>query len=169
MLTVDKDDGRVMEFLAELSLWEIYAIVCGLLGTLGILFGAIARKKFAIATSVLPLICIAVTTPVTERLVIPYLNDRYPIVFANKELPKKIDQQTTLKKIDLTDNIYSYFYDLDLDDDWFDAPVVKSAHLSDLCSFLLPKFASGEASLANYIYQLKGRDYSFSVDSSDCS
>lgn len=121
------------------------------------------------APSVLPLIGIAMTTPVTERFVIPHLADRYPVVFANKDLPKKIDQQTTLKKIDLTDHIYSYFYDLDLDEDWFDAPLVKSAQLSDLCSFLLPKFDSGEASLANYIYQVKGKDYSFSVDSSDCS
>ena len=57
----------------------------------------------------------------------------------------------------------------DDDDDDFDPPVMKSAQLSDLCDFLLPKFSSGEASLANYIYQLKGRDYSFSVDSTDCS
>jgi len=167
-VTGNKDDGRMMEFLAELSLWEIYAIVCGLLGALGILFGAIARKKFVMPLSVLPLIGIAMTTPVTERFVIPHLADRYPVVFANKDLPKKIDPQTTLKKVDLTDSIYSYFYDLDLDDDWFDAPLVKSAQLSDLCSSLLPKFISGEASLANYIYQLKGKDYSFSVDSSDC-
>ncbi|WP_240535437.1 hypothetical protein [Rhizobium freirei] len=158
-----------MEFLAELSSWEIYATVCGLLGILGIVFGAIARKKFAMAPSVLPLLAIAMTTPLTERLVLPYLADRYPVVFANKDLPKKIDPQITLKKIDLTDRIYSYFYDLDVDDDWFDAPLVKSAQLSDLCNFLVPKFDSGEASLANYIYQLKGKDYSFSVDSSDCS
>lgn len=157
-----------MEYLAELSLWEIYAIVCGLLGALGILLGAIAQKKIAMPLSVLPLIGIAMTTPITERFVIANLANRYPVVFANKDLPKKIDQQTTLKKIDLTDSIYSYFYDLDLDDDWFDAPLVKSAQLSDLCSSLLPKFVSGEASLANYIYQLKGKDYSFSVDSSDC-
>ena len=166
--TVDKDDGCIMEFLAELSLWEIYAIVCGLLGALGIFLGAIVRKKFAMPLSVLPLLGVAMTTPLTEQFVIPHLVDRYPVVFANKDLPKKIDQQTTLKKIDLTDSIYSYFYDLDLDDDWFDAPLVKSAQLSDLCSALLPKFVSGEASLANYIYQLKGKDYSFSVDSSDC-
>lgn len=157
-----------MEYLAELSLWEIYAIVCGLLGALGIFLGAVAQKKIAMPLSVLPLIGIAMTTPITERFVIPNLANRYPVVFANKDLPKKIDQQTTLKKIDLTDSIYSYFYDLDLDDDWFDAPLVKSAQLSDLCSSLLPKFVSGEASLANYIYQLKGKDYSFSVDSSDC-
>lgn len=166
---VDKDDGCMMEFLAELSSWEIYATVCGLLGILGIVFGAIARKKFAMAPSILPLLAIAMTTPVTERLVVPYLTDRYPVVFANKGLPKKIDSQITLKKIDLTDRIYSYFYDLDVDDDWFDAPLLKSAQLSDLCDFLLPKFSSGEASLANYIYQFKGKDYSFSVDSSDCS
>ncbi|NTF41943.1 hypothetical protein G6L80_08450 [Agrobacterium rhizogenes] len=158
----------MMEFLAELSSWEIYAIVCGLFGGLGILFGVIARKKVAIPLSVLPLLGVAMTTPVTEQFVIPQLANRYPVVFANKDLPKKIDQQTTLKKIDLTDSIYSYFYDLDLDDDWFDAPLVKSAQLSDLCNSLLPKFVSGEASLANYIYQLKGKDYSFSVDSSDC-
>lgn len=158
-----------MESLAELSLWEIYAIVCGLLGALGILFGMVAKRKFALAPSVLPLIAIALTTPVTERFVIPVLVRQYPLVFANKDLPKKIDQKTTLTKIDLTDHIYSYFYDLDLDDDWFDAPLVKTAQLPDLCNFLLPKFVSGEASLANYIYQLKGKDYSFSVDSSDCS
>lgn len=166
---IDKDDGRMMEFLAELSSWEIYAIVCGLLGAAGVLLGALVRRKFAVASSLLPLLAIAMTTPVTERLVIPYLTQRYPVVFANKDLPKKIDQQITLKKIDLTDRIYSYFYDLDLDDDWFDAPLVKSAQISDLCNFLLPKFDSGEASLANYIYQFKGKDYSFSVDSSDCS
>jgi len=166
---VGEDDGRIMEFMAELSLWEIYAIVCGLLGSLGILFGLFAARRFSIALSVLPLIGIAITTPVTERIVIPYLTERYPVVFANKDLPKKIDQKTTLTKIDLTDHIYSYFYDLDDDDDDFDAPLVKSAQLTDLCDFLLPKFSSGEASLANYIYQLKGRDYSFSVDSTDCS
>ncbi|GAC1042155.1 hypothetical protein thsrh120_21590 [Rhizobium sp. No.120] len=118
---------------------------------------------------VLPLLGIAVTTPVTERFVIPYLAERYPVIFANKDLPKKIDQRTTLTKVDLTDQIYSYFYDIDYDDDDFDPPLVKSAQLADLCDFLLPKFISGEASLANYIYQLKGRDYSFSVDSTDCS
>ncbi|WP_246778834.1 hypothetical protein [Rhizobium sp. BK098] len=118
---------------------------------------------------VLPLLGIAITAPVTERLVIPYLSERYPVIFANKDLPKKIDQKTTLTKIDLSDHIYSYFYDLDGDDDDFDPPLVKSAQLTDLCDFLLPKFSSGEASLANYIYQLKGRDYSFSVDSTDCS
>ncbi len=166
---VGEDDGRMMEFVAELSLWEIYAIVCGLLGSLGLLFGFIAGKKFSIALRVLPLMGIAITTPATERIVIPYLTERYPVIFANKDLPRKIDQKTTLTKIDLTDHIYSYFYDLDDDDDDFDPPLVKSAQLTDLCDFLLPKFSSGEASLANYIYQLKGRDYSFSVDSTDCS
>lgn len=158
-----------MEFVAELSVWEIYAIVCGCLGSLGILFGLIAGKRLGIALQVLPLMGIAITTPVTEHLVIPYLAARYPVVFANKDLPKKVDQKTTLTKIDLTDHIYSYFYDLDDDDDDFDAPLVKSAQLTDLCDFLSPKFSSGEASLANYIYQLKGKDYSFSVDSTDCS
>jgi hypothetical protein len=165
---VAKDDERMMEFVAELSLWEIYAITCGLLGSLGILFGLIAARRFSMALSVLPLIGVAMTTPVTEKLVIPYLTDRYPVIFANKDLPRKIDQKTTLTKIDLTDHIYSYFFDLDDDDD-FDPPVVKSAQLTDLCDSLLPKFISGEASLANYIYQLKGKDYSFSVDSADCS
>lgn len=168
-MTVDKDDGRLMEFVADLSAWEIYAIVCGFLGSLGILFGLMAGKRFGIALRVLPLVGVAITTPVTERVVIPYLAQRYPVIFANKDLPRKIDQKTTLTKIDLTDHIYSYFYDLDDDDDDFDPPVMKSAQLSDLCDFLLPKFSSGEASLANYIYQLKGRDYSFSVDSTDCS
>lgn len=157
-----------MEFVAELSLWEIYAIVCGLLVSLGLWAGLIVGRRFSIALRVLPLLGVAVTTPVTERFVIPYLSERYPVIFANKDLPKKIDQKTTLTKIDLTDHIYSYFYDLDGDDD-FDPPLVKSAQLTDLCDFLLPKFSSGEASLANYIYQLKGRDYSFSVDSTDCS
>jgi hypothetical protein len=158
----------MMEFVAELSLWEIYAIVCGLLVSLGLWAGLIVGRRFSIALRVLPLLGVAVTTPVTERFVIPYLSERYPVIFANKDLPKKIDQKTTLTKIDLTDHIYSYFYDLDGDDD-FDPPLVKSAQLTDLCDFLLPKFSSGEASLANYIYQLKGRDYSFSVDSTDCS
>ncbi|NLS16012.1 hypothetical protein HGP16_05470 [Rhizobium sp. P40RR-XXII] len=159
----------MMEFVADLSLWEIYAIVCGLLGSLGILFGLIAGKRFGIALRVLPLVGVAITTPVTEHLVIPYLTARYPVIFANKDLPRKVDQKTTLMKIDLTDRIYSYFYDLDEDDDDFDPPLVKSAQLADICDFLLPKFSSGEALLANYIYQLKGRDYSFSVDSRDCS
>lgn len=159
----------MMEFVAELSLWEIYAIVCGLLVSLGLLAGLIAGRRFSVALRVLPLLGIAVTTPVTERFVIPYLSERYPVIFANKDLPKKIDQRTTLTKVDLTDQIYSYFYDIDDDDDDFDPPLVKSAQLADLCDFLLPKFISGEASLANYIYQLKGRDYSFSVDSTDCS
>lgn len=166
---VGEDDVRLMEFVAELSLWEIYAIVCGLLASLGLLFGLMAGRRFSIALSVLPLMGIAITTPVTERVVIPYLAERYPVIFANKDLPRKVDQKTTLTKIDLTDHIYSYFYDLDDDDDDFDPPLVKSAQLTDLCDFLLPKFSSGEASLANYIYQLKGRDYSFSVDSADCS
>ncbi|TWB54691.1 hypothetical protein FBZ98_10368 [Rhizobium sp. ERR 922] len=157
-----------MEFVAELSLWEIYATVCGLLVSLGLLAGLIAGRRLPIALRLLPLLGIAMTTPVTERLVVPFLSERYPVIFANKDLPKKIDQKTTLTKIDLTDHIYSYFYDLDDDDD-FDPPLVKSAQLTDLCDFLLPKFSSGEASLANYIYQLKGRDYSFSVDSTDCS
>ncbi|MFT4003689.1 MAG: hypothetical protein QM684_25945 [Rhizobium sp.] len=160
----------MMEFVAELSVWEIYAIVCGFLGFLGILIGLIAaRQRFGIALQVLPLIGVAITTPVTEHLVIPYLTERYPVIFANKDLPRKIDQKTTLTKIDFADHIYSYFYDLDDDDDDFDPPLVKSAQLSDLCDSLLPKFSSGEASLANYIYQLKGKDYSFSVDSTDCS
>ncbi|WP_246665465.1 hypothetical protein [Rhizobium tropici] len=158
-----------MEFVADLSLWEIYAIVCGLLGSLGIIFGLIAGKRFAIAARVLPLAGVAITTSVTEHIVIPYLAERYPVIFANKDLPRKVDQKTTLTKIDLTDQIYSYFYDLDDDDENFDPPLVKSAQLADLCDFLLPKFSSGEALLANYIYQLKGRDYSFSVDSHDCS
>ncbi|MCZ3378606.1 MULTISPECIES: hypothetical protein [Rhizobium] len=158
----------MMEFVAELSLWEIYATVCGLLVSLGLLAGLIAGRRLPIALRLLPLLGIAMTTPVTERLVVPFLSERYPVIFANKDLPKKIDQKTTLTKIDLTDHIYSYFYDLDDDDD-FDPPLVKSAQLTDLCDFLLPKFSSGEASLANYIYQLKGRDYSFSVDSTDCS
>ena len=158
-----------MEFVAELSLWEIYAIICGLLGSLGILLGLIAGKRSGIALRLLPLVGIAMTTPVTERLVLPYLNGRYPVIFANKDLPRKVDQKTTLTKVDLTDHIYSYFFDLDDDDDDFDAPLVKSAQLTDLCDFLLPKFSSGEASLANYIYQFKGKDYSFSVDSADCS
>jgi hypothetical protein len=69
---VGEDDGPMMEFVAELSLWEIYAIVCGLLGSLGLLFGLIAGRKFSIALRVLPLMGIAITTPVTERIVIPY-------------------------------------------------------------------------------------------------
>ena len=51
-----------MEFVAELSVWEIYAIVCGFLGFLGILIGLIAaRQRFGIALQVLPLIGVAIT------------------------------------------------------------------------------------------------------------
>ncbi|WP_245300421.1 hypothetical protein [Rhizobium sp. YK2] len=81
----------MMEFVAELSLWEIYATVCGLLVSLGLLAGLIAGRRLPIALRLLPLLGIAMTTPVTERLVVPFLSERYPVIFANKDLPKKID------------------------------------------------------------------------------
>lgn len=161
--------GRGMDALFGLMgdwpKWAVYAVVGGILGGSGALVGWLLERlgirfgRFAVVLG------IAATPVVSREVVLPQIIEAY----SNLELPRKIDEFTTLTRIEFGAKRYVYLYDLSSDvNPSFDVAEIKREGLADMCNYWKPAFDDGEVISAEYRYRINGDSRSFFVTASDC-
>lgn len=152
-------------FLAGWPDWSIAALIGGVVGALaGVLGYAIGRRSRTVAT-----ICTVVGVIASQPLVNTYLMPIIANDVANADLPKKIDEVTTMTRVEIERHKVRYFFTLDES-----VPQVTSEQLkTDIgvpaCAFWKPQFQSGKYESAEYSYEFKPSGTAgFTLTPADC-
>lgn len=157
-----------MDFLATLPVWAIYALVGAVLGGIGPVLAWPFRTTFPKLMRILPFVGLVLTKPVTENLVLPHLEDAIVTHVMNADLPKKLDNLTTLTHASLGKRRYVYDYEISDEAPELDAAMIKAANLSGLCTQWGHLFKDGSVISAEYRYSLRGAPFSYIVTGADC-
>ncbi|MDW9444846.1 hypothetical protein GOA75_11030 [Sinorhizobium meliloti] len=157
-----------MGALVDLPAWAFYALMGALLGGISGAIGLQFDRFFGTGGGrYLAILGIVATPHVTDRFVLPAVIEAK----VNRDLPKKLDEFTTLERISVESGKYVYFYTLAGDvSSSITGEEIKAFQMdSGLCSFWKPRLSSGEVSLAEYRYALPdGGETYFTVTRSDC-
>lgn len=159
--------NTVLALLGGAPVWVVYAVVGGVLGALSALVGAGIDRLLGTKIGRFMVIAgLAITPVVTRNFVIPAVE----IAFINKDLPRKIDDVTTLLQFSSSNGRYVYVHQIDeaVPED-FDVTLIKQANLPSLCQTFGPSLRSGALSSVEYRYQ-RNADVpkSFFVTTPDC-
>ena len=153
--------------LLELPSWVIAGLVGAIAGGIGgLLGGAIERVTgWKSARVALVAVCAAAAASLTSPVIIPALLN----ASMNADLPKKLDEITTMTRVQLNNKRYVYDYDLSDASPDVNGDELKSQLLGPLCNHWKPIFASGDVLSAEYRYSQRGKTFSFVVEPLDCN
>ncbi|AJC79127.1 hypothetical protein IE4803_CH01925 [Rhizobium etli bv. phaseoli str. IE4803] len=84
-------------FMGEWPSWAMYGFVGAVCGAAGALIGGLLSARFDKARTILVIIGIVLSRPITENFVAARVASDY----ANKGLPRKLDAITTLERVEM--------------------------------------------------------------------
>lgn len=156
----------MFSFLAGWPVPLIWAIVGGAMGAIGGSLGYIVGKKSRKAAIFCTILAISASRPITENFVMPIIEND----IANAGLPRKVDEVTTMNRIEIDGRDIRYFFALDKSVPVVTPEELKTAIGLPACSFWKDQFASGKYVSARYSYDFTpSGTASFTLTRSDCS
>ncbi|MFN3547701.1 MAG: hypothetical protein ACK4U0_09445 [Mesorhizobium sp.] len=153
--------------LAGLPNWALYGLVGGILGALGGLIGALLAKHtgFKRSPQVLAVVGAVLSYQLTKNLILPAAT----VASMNVDLPKQIDDVTTLLKVEFQQKRFAYYYRLaDSLEQTMSVDELKGGLLPALCKNWSPHFKSGQVVGVEYHYELRQSAFSFAAEPADC-
>lgn len=153
-----------MAFMGEWPVWAIYAAIGALFGLAGGLLSFPLAKRNKKLSAFVVIAAIAMSRPVTEQFVLPKVANDY----ANKDLPKKLDNVTTMTKVTISGSTIVYNYDIDPSVALVSGPEMMKLIGPDACQYWKPKFASGDATSAEYVYKFASGQSRFTLTKQSC-
>lgn len=151
-------------FVGEWPSWAVYGFVGAACGAAGALVGGLLSARFEKARTILVIIGIVLSRPLTENFVAPRVASDY----ANKGLPRKLDAITTLERVEMDGKAIRYFYRLSDTVPTASGEVMKAGLGKEACNFWKPKFKAGEFTSALYDYTFKDGHSSFVLNAHEC-
>ncbi|MGV1769131.1 hypothetical protein ACQZ6B_03035 [Agrobacterium vitis] len=151
-------------FMAAWPTWSIYALVGGLFGLCGGLIGALLFQRHPKIAGGLAIVCAAISGQVTDRFVMPQITND----LENADLPKKIDDVTTMNKVEIEKHKVRYLFSVDPSVHVVSGDELRSKILPSACAYWKPKFASGEFQSAEYAYSFADGSAKFLLTQDNC-
>lgn len=150
--------------LADWPTWAIYSLTGAAFGAVGGALGSLLKTRAKWLVVVPAVIGVAVSRPITDQVIIPFIFD----VKINEGLPKKLDELTTIDHISFSNHQYVYSYEIEADTPSLDFVAFKAAQLPSMCPLWAERFKSGDVVSAEYRYTFKGGVGGFIVSPADC-
>ncbi|TXR48536.1 hypothetical protein [Phyllobacterium endophyticum] len=158
-----------MGLLSGLPDFVIYAIFGAIAGGIGAAVGGLIKGR-AKWVRILPVIFVVLSIQATKFSVMPDVRMARTVETLNKDLPKAIDEVTTLNRVSFANGEFVYHYQLaDSVPVGTDISPVKTQGLAGMCNSWRGPFISKEVSSVKYQYQLHGTETSFSLLPQECT
>ncbi|PYE98906.1 hypothetical protein C8J35_103507 [Rhizobium sp. PP-F2F-G38] len=143
----------------------IYAAVGAVLGGIGGALGVPLAKKRGFAwAKFLPVVGVALTPVLTKEYVMPWVT----VARINEDLPKKIDEQTTLTSFEVEGRQWIYHYAVSDPKEVIPGSDLKAFLSQSACTELTGTFRSGRVDKVTYSYQFESGQSSFDLVKADC-
>lgn len=156
----------ILLYLAELPNWLISGLVGALFGAMGGLLGALLQKL--VRAPNLPIILAAVAAVLSLQFTKWVFVPAIVTASLNADLPKKMDEVTTLLRAEFDGRRFAYQYELADIFPAMTAQELKAGLLASLCEHWKVVFASSDTVGADYNYMLRGELLSFVIEPTDC-
>lgn len=154
----------MLVFMATWPAWAIYAAVGGICGGLGAAMGSLVAKRWPKLRIVFVVLGFVVSRPLTQEVVLPQVR----IDAANQGLPKKIDEITTLERVELEPTTVKYDFKIDDKIPLASGETMKAGIAPAACGYWKQQFKAGSILRATYVYSFKDGQSSFDLVPSDC-
>lgn len=151
-------------FMGNWPALGIFSLSGAVFGVLGGLVSQLFARNNKKASIIVAVIAMTASRPVTEQYLLPRIaNDT-----ANADLPKKIDDITTMTKIIINNRAVVYSYEIDPSVSLVAGEEMRASVGPSACQYWKPKFQAGEFVSAEYSYKFKEGSSSFVLNNDNC-